>query len=65
MCSDLYEYGKTIFTLDQGSNDKYFKIKNLASGQYLFLDINKESNLSYFISLTKNKNIASEFIFLK
>ena len=65
ICSDLYEFGKTIFTLEQGSNDKYFKIKNMESGQYLFLDINKESDLSYFISLTKNKNIASEFIFLK
>ena len=65
VCSNEFDHTKTIFTLEQGSNDKYFKIKNVESGQYLFLDINKESDLSYFISLTKNKNIASEFIFLK
>ena len=65
VCSNEFDHTKTIFTLEQGSNDKYFKIKNVESGQYLFLDINKENNLSYFISLTKNKNIASEFNFLK
>ena len=65
ICSKEYGHRKTIFILEQGSNDKYFKIKNVESGQYLFLDINKENNLSYFISLTKNKNIASEFNFLK
>jgi hypothetical protein len=65
VCSNEFDHTKTIFTLEQGSNDKYFKIKNVESGQYLFLDINKESDLSYFISLTKNKNIASEFNFLK
>jgi hypothetical protein len=65
VCSNEYDHTKTIFILEHGSNDKYFKIKNVESGQYLFLDINKESNLSYFTSLTKNKNIASEFNFLK
>ena len=65
VCSNEFDHTKTIFTLEQGSNDKYFKIKYVESGQYLFLDINKENNLSYFISLTKNKNIASEFNFLK
>ena len=65
VCSNEYGHRKTIFTLEQGSKDKYFKIKNTESGQYLFLDINKENNLSYFMSLTKNKNIASEFNFLK
>ena len=65
VCSNEFNHTKTIFTLEQGSNDKYFKIKYVESGQYLFLDINKENNLSYFISLTKNKNIASEFNFLK
>ena len=66
VCTNEYgDHIKTIFALEQGFNDKYFKIKNVESGQYLFLDINKESNLSYFINLTKNKNISSEFNFLE
>jgi len=53
----------SIFILENGSLNKYYKIKNNETGQYLFINQNKERDeSSYYIELTTNKDLATDFL---
>ena len=54
----------SIFILEEGSLNKYYKIKNTETNQYLFINKDKKrDDLSYFIDLTTNKDLATDFHF--
>jgi hypothetical protein len=54
----------SIFILETGSLYKYYKIKNKETGQYLFINSNKNRDtMSYYIDLTTNEDMATDFYF--
>lgn len=54
----------SIFILEEGSLNKYYKIKNTDTSQYLFIDKEQwRDDQSYYIDLTTNKDLATDFYF--
>ena len=54
----------SILVFEEGSLYKYFKIKNYETGTYFFINREKKrDDNSYFIDLTDNKDLATDFIF--
>ena len=54
----------SIFILEEGKLNKYYKIKNTETRQYLFINQDKKrDDLSYYIDLTINKELATDFYF--
>ena len=54
----------SILILEAGSLYKYYKIKNKETGQYLFINsTNQRDDGSYYIDLTTNQDIATNFYF--
>ena len=54
----------SIFILETGSLYKYYKIKNKDTGQYLFINSNKNrDSSSYYIDLTTSQDMATDFYF--
>jgi hypothetical protein len=50
--------------LEEGSLNKYYKIKNIETKQYLFINKDKRrDDLFYFIDLTTSKDLATDFYF--
>lgn len=53
----------SIFIFEDGSLNKYYKIKNNETGQYLFINQKKRRDEnSYYIDLTKSKDLATDFL---
>ena len=51
------------FSFESGVIYKYYKIKSIDTGEYLYVDIDKKrDHLSYYISLTKKKGLATDFM---
>lgn len=52
------------FTFEEGSLYKYYKIKNIETNQYLFINVEKKRDgNSFFIDLTTIKDLATDFSF--
>lgn len=54
----------SIFILEEGTINRYYKIKDNETRQYLFINQdNQRDRQSYFIDLTTNKDLATDFYF--
>ncbi len=55
----------TTFSLEKGSKDKYYKIKNNETGKYLHIDLTEQrSSESYFITLIPDKKTSMDFLLI-
>ena len=53
----------SFFSLESSDKYKYYKIKAIDTGEYFYVDINKKrDSIWYFMSLTKNKELATDFM---
>ena len=54
----------SIFILEESSLNRYYKIKDNETGEYLFINQEKKrDDSSYFVDLTTDKDLATDFYF--
>lgn len=62
ICTNNTQFGSN-FSFESGDKYKYYKIKSIDTGEYLYVDEDKKrDDLSYYISLTKKREFATDFM---